>query len=255
MRKGPVVLLSAGLASVLGLLLGPRLLPAPRQARRHPMLYYLALPHGWSPAHTWPILVVVDGANHGHFLWNFLRFRKARHALPFILVAPLVVTNTGHPDPQASPYSPAVWTRIAQEGAAQFDATGVLAIVDEVRQTYHGQDKFFLTGWSAGGHLAWQLIFTHPDRLAGAVLAAANFAGRGVTQVSQAPGRTTLPITVLQGDHDPLQPALTEQWERAYHLAASHGYTKVVREHIAGAGHSPFPAQVFATLAPLVADR
>src|SRR5262249_1461880 len=85
---------------------------------------------------SWPILVIVDGVNHGHFLWNFLRFRWARHDLPFILVAPLVVSNSGTPNPHDYSYRPEVWSQAAAQGAVGFEAAGVLAIVDEVQHTY-----------------------------------------------------------------------------------------------------------------------
>jgi len=240
---GVLALLSLG---VLGLW---QTLPTPRTAQRAPMQYYVALPRGWNLDRSWPILVIVDGVNHGHFLWNFLRFRWARHDLPFILVAPLVVSNTGTPNPHDYSYSPEVWAQVAAEGAVPFDAAGVLAIVDEVQHTYHGQHTFWITGWSAGGHLTWQLIFSHPERLAGAVLAGANYAGRGITTISTAPQRVHLPIKAFQGESDPLVGALTQQWEQAAQQARAHGYTNLSREIITGARHTPFPDQVFSYLA------
>jgi hypothetical protein len=108
MRKLRVAFLSlvgtVGLITVLGWLL----LPKPHTAQHHPLRYYLSLPAHGSPQRIWPILVVVDGVNHGHFLWNFLRFQQARHSLSFILISPLIVSNSGHPDPHDYPYSPEV---------------------------------------------------------------------------------------------------------------------------------------------------
>ncbi|MBA3943363.1 MAG: hypothetical protein H0X37_02235 [Herpetosiphonaceae bacterium] len=227
-------------------------LPLHRTAATHPMQYYLALPQGWTPSKSWPILVVVDGANHGHFLFNCLRFMLARRSLPFIIVAPFVLTNTGHPNPSEYPYAQAVWDDVAKTGAPRFDEQGVLAIIDDVQRSYHGQRKFFITGWSAGGHLTWLMIFEHPERLAGAVLAGANYAGRGVGVISDAPQRQQLPIKALQGDRDPLLAALDEQWARAKQLADQHGYQNISRDMIAGAGHDPFPSRVFAELATLL---
>lgn len=248
MRTLRTMLLS--LATTVGIvaIIGWRFLPQPQNAQLHPLHYYLSLPAHWSPDRTWPILVIVDGVNQGHFLWNFLRFRQARHALPFILISPLVVSNSGHPNPQNYPYSPAVWASVDQQGAVPFDAAGVLAIVDEVQQTYHGEHQFYLTGWSAGGHLAWYLVFTHPERLAGVVLAGANYAGRGVTTISTASERVDLPIRGLQGDHDTHLTALNEQWEQAISVAARQGYTNIARTIIPNASHDPFPDQVFTEL-------
>jgi len=239
------VLAVAGATGLIGWLARP----TPRTAPHTALRYYLALPHGWNPNRSWPILVVVDGANHGHFLWNFLRFRWARRDLPFILIAPLVVSNGGHPDPRAYPYAPAVWDQVATQGAVPFDATGVLAIADNVRHRYHGEDTFWISGWSAGGHLSWQLILTHPERLAGAVLANANYAGRGVTTISTAPERIHLPINAFQGDRDPVFGVLNQQWATAAAQARAHGYTNLSHEIVTGGKHAPFPKQVFASLA------
>ena len=249
-KKRTIIAGAFGITLMLGALAW-RAMPVRRTALHHPMQYYLALPWGWTPAQSWPILVVVDGANHGHFLFNCLRFMAARQALPFIIVSPVVLTNTGRPQPNEYPYGQAVWNDVARTSAEQFDEQGVLAIVDDVEQIYHGQHSFFITGWSAGGHLTWRMIFTHPDRLAGAVLAGANYAGRGITAVSDVPERERLPIKALQGDHDPLLAALNEQWSRAKQLADQHGYQNISRDVIAG-GHSPFPDRVFAYLATLL---
>jgi hypothetical protein len=89
------------------------------------------------------------------------------------------------------------------------------------------------------------LIFTHPERLAGAVLAGSNYAGRGVTTISTAPERVQLPIHGLQGNRDSHLTALNAQWEQATALAAQHGYRNITRTIIPSASHDPFPAQVF----------
>jgi dienelactone hydrolase len=248
MRKLPVTFLSIAGAAGISAMEGWQLLPKPQIAHHHPLRYYLALPAHWSPERAWPILVVVDGVNRGHFLWNFLRFQHARHSLPFILISPLVISNSGHPNFHDYPYRPEVWAQMQNQGAVPFDATGVLAIVGEVQQTYQGEPTFYLTGWSAGGHLAWHLIFTHPERLAGVVLAGSNYAGRGVTTISTALERAQLPILGLQGDRDARLTALNVQWQKATTLAAQHGYRNITRTIIPHAPHDPFPARVFEAL-------
>lgn len=254
MPKLPATLPSIAGAAGITALIGWRRLPKPRIARSHPLRYYLALPARWSPERTWPILVAVDGVNHGHFRWNFLRFQHARHSLPFILISPLVVSNSGRPNFHDYPYRPEVWAQMQSQSAVRFDAAGVLAIVDEIQQTYRGEPTFYLTGWSAGGHLAWHVIFTHPECLAGAVLVGANYAGRGVTTISTAPERAQLPIYGLQGDRDARLMALNEQWQQATALAAQHGYRNITRALIPHAPHDPFPARVFEALTQMRAN-
>ena len=157
------------------------------------------MPKGWSPSENWPILVTVNGAGHD-FLGNCKAFVRARGDRRFIIVTPCVSSN----------------------GKDPADLEAVLAIVKEVQQQSNGQQKFFITGFSAGGHLTWQLVFLHPDLLLGAAPAAANFRFRGITAVSTAKERVKLPIHGFNGDKD--KPAINTQWDDAVQYARRHGY-------------------------------
>jgi len=191
--------------------------------------YYLSLPTGWSADKTWPILVNIEGSGHA-FAHSFQAFVQARGDKPFIMVTPCVSSNGNDPK----------------------DAEAVLAIVREVQQDYHGRDKFFLTGFSAGGHLTWQLIFTHPELLAGAAPAAANYRGRGISDISTSEARVHLPIHAFQGDKDSFQKYLDEQWADAKKLAEDHGYQNLTRTMVPGAGHNAFPNEVVAFFSTLL---
>ena len=114
----------------------------------------------------------------------------------------------------------------------------------EVQKERHGQDKFFLTGFSAGGHVTWQLVFAHPELLAGVAPAAANFRNRGIGTISNARARERLPIHAFQGDKDAYVTALDEQWSDAERMARDHGYKALDRKIVAGSGHSPFAREV-----------
>lgn len=183
--------------------------------------YYLSLPKSWSPGTTWPILVAIDGAGH-NFPSCFGSFVNARGARPFIVVVPCVSSNGNDPA----------------------EMQGVLAIVQEVQKSSHGQPKFFITGCSAGGHLTWQCIFLHPELLAGAAPAAGNFRFRGIDQVSKHPDRVRLPVHAFQGDKDGIKAALDAQWADAVKLAHDNGYENLTRTEVPGAGHQAFPSQV-----------
>ncbi|HEY3322488.1 MAG TPA: hypothetical protein VGP72_18645 [Planctomycetota bacterium] len=197
--------------------------PELRTAAGVAVQYYLSLPRSWTADSTWPILVTIDGSGH-NFAGNCQSFTKARGAQPFILVTPCVSSNGNDPA----------------------DLKAVLAIVEEVQKLYKGQPKFFITGFSAGGHLAWQCIFTHPELLAGAALAAGNFRFRGVANISKSPERVKLPIQEFLGDKDGIKAPLTQQWEDASKLAKEHGYEALVLTEVPGAGHQPFPDKVLA---------
>lgn len=204
--------------------------PELKTAKAVPVKYYLALPAGWNAKKTWPILVTISGSGH-NFLPNCQEFMQARSRLPFIIVTPHVISNGNDPN----------------------DLAAVLAIVREVQKDAQGQPKFFITGFSAGGHLAWQLILMHPELLAAAAPAAGNFLGRGVTEVSSAKERVQLPIHGFQGDKDQVLDPLNKQWTDAEDTARKHGYTNIVRTVVPGAGHQAFPQQVVSFFAGLIA--
>jgi poly(3-hydroxybutyrate) depolymerase len=186
-----------------------------------PVKYYLSLPKGWNVAKTWPIVVTLDGSGH-NFLGNCKAFMAARGERPFILVTPCVSSNGNDPA----------------------DQKAVLAIISEVRKAHHGQEKVFLTGFSAGGHCTWQITYTHPEILAGVALAAANFRGRGLHAFSDSPSRADLPIHAFQGDKDAFVLPLNEQWKDAEKAAAEHGYKNLKHTVVPGATHQAFAKQV-----------
>ncbi len=108
--------------------------------------YYVSLPRGWTPERRWPLLVSIDGANHGFFLPHALAFLRARQDRPFILVTPCVVSNTGRPDRSAYPYPAEVWHHISRLSAIGSDADGLQEAVAAVRAAYKAEEQFFLTG-------------------------------------------------------------------------------------------------------------
>jgi dienelactone hydrolase len=228
--------------------------PVLKTARTHPMQYYVSLPRGWSPARRWPIVVTIDGANK-EWLLNARTFATARGDRPFIIVTPLVMTNTGKVRREAYAYSEAVWGQIDQVGPAVFDDTGVHAVVAEVRLQYSGQQKFFITGFSGGGHLAWLMVFRHPEELAGAALAAGNYIGRGIEGFSDAPERVNLPVKGFQGAWDRHKPAMDLSWEKAQRDAEAHGYRNVSRLVVPHAVHSMFAPEVLRFFNSILNER
>ncbi|MGD0089697.1 MAG: hypothetical protein ABSE73_07235 [Planctomycetota bacterium] len=194
--------------------------------------YYLSLPQGWTAKSTWPILVTIDGSGH-NFQGNFNGFIGARGAQPFIIVTPCVSSNGNDPA----------------------DLKAVLSIVKEVQQAAQGQPQFFITGFSAGGHVAWQCIFMHPELLAGAALAAGNFRARGLAEISKAPERVRLPIHEFLGEKDGVKAALSQQWGDAVKLARENGYENLTFTEVPGADHKPFAEQVLAFFASLLPKK
>jgi predicted esterase len=195
--------------------------PLLKTAKRVPVQYYLSLPHGWTADKAWPIVVTINGVG-GDCLGNCTDFVEARKDRPYIIVTPCVYSNGN--DPQ--------------------DKEAVIAIAREVQQEYHGEQHFFLTGFSAGGHVTWQIIFGHPELLAGAVLSSGNFVGRGIAAISQAPERVHLPIHGIVGEHD--YPGYAQQRANGQQVARNNGYQDLSVEDVPGGGHYSYPDQVLA---------
>jgi hypothetical protein len=222
------------------------------------MQYYLSLPQGWTAAKKWPVVVVIESANR-QFRENAEVFEKARGSLPFILVAPLAITNGG-PSYRQVPtyrYSDAVWNEIERIGRCQFDMTGIAAVVNDVERLYSGEQKYFVTGWEAAGHTIWALLFTHPETLRAVALSTPNYQGRCISegQFSSVPERVDLPVTVFGGSADaawkPNQPLFT-QTEEATRIAKEHGYRNITESTAPGKGHGPLADETLAYFSSLL---
>jgi dienelactone hydrolase len=223
----------------------------------HPMQYYLSLPRGFEAKRTWPVVVVVEAAEK-RFEENARRFVAARGDLPFIIVAPIVVTNgrSGQRDPAIYPYSTAVWDGIDKSGVCEFDLAGIDRVLDKVRREHHGDGRVFLTGFEAGTHLVWAYALLHPERLRAVAPVAGNYIGRCVEEdkISTHPARRALPIRGFVGANDAQfgpSGAVHAQWEAARKLALAHGFASIVETVVAGREHVPLPADVLAWFAEL----
>ena len=172
-----------------------------KTAASHPIQYYVSLPKGWSGERTWPAVMIIEAAER-EFLKTLNVFEKARGDRPFILVTPLVTTNGGANYRQAETYhySEETWAKV-QENRCGFDLDGITAVAADVRKLYHGDSRYFLTGWEAGGHTVWALLFDASGRGAGG-------GARGHELRSKVHGgrflelaaRVNLPVKVFQVD-------------------------------------------------------
>jgi len=242
--------------------------PILKTASGYPMQYYISLPKGWTPAKKWPVVVTLDGGNK-EWLANADTFAAARGNLQFIIVTPLILTNGGMAENSRLPnyhYPDSVWKLVENVGPAVFDQEGLMAVAEDVARLYSGQEKYFLTGYSAGAHLMWMMVFMHPEALAGAASACGNFNGRGITSFSEAKERRGLPLRGFIGALDdarfgpggpkqkvrlmvpmslvPREYGLQGEFEYAAKLARIHGYRNVSLRVMPRRGHEPFAHDV-----------
>jgi poly(3-hydroxybutyrate) depolymerase len=218
-----------------------------RKAEGHPMQYYVSLPPGWTADKKWPIVVVCEAAEK-EYRMNAERFVAARQNMPFIIVAPYIVTNgnQGLRDPEIFPYSKSTWDFIDRVGHCAFDLEGVIQAVKDVRDHYSGEERFFITGFEAGAHLVWSFVFQHPEMLRGAAPIAGNYRGRCLEEnnFSRDASRTELPVRGFYGARDPFfgkGGKIYSQWLEAKQQAAKNGYENISEETIPDKDHEPAP--------------
>ena len=231
--------------------------PTLRTASHHPMQYYISLPSEWTPTKTWPVVVTVTGGLK-NFQENAQLFADARKNLSFIIVTPINLTNGGKnlrtlPEYQ---YAPAVWDEVDRTGWCDFDLKGLESVIDDVRTQYHGTDKYFIAGHSAGGHLVWMMVFAHPEKLLAAATTGGNFTNRCIEHISQAPERRALPIKGFRGDKEPeASTPDKEQFFVAKSLAHANGYENVSYEVVKGENYNAMPAIVLAYFSSLLDNQ
>lgn len=248
MRIAATLVLSVYLAALLPAGAQPGTssrVPVLRTARTHPMRYYVALPAAGAAASR-PILITC--ATRGQCQQIAGAYAAADPDSRFIVVAPVIVSNSGKQDPSGVGYGPEVVERVAREGIGKFDEEGILAVVDDLQAEYGAQRQFFITGFSAGGHAVWLMVLLHPDRLAGAASSAGNFVGRGLAgrTISTAPERATLPVREVIGSQDGYYQNLWSQWQNAQALAKANGYGNLSEQIVPARPHTPLIAEVMA---------
>ena len=216
--------------------------PRLRTARSHPMRYYVSLPHGWSPDRRWPVLLTLEGSGRAYER-NHADFVAARGDRPYIIVTPQILSNRGG-NRDRGLYPAAVWAGVDRQGSATFDTAGVFAVLRDVAGQYRGEDRAYLTGFSSGGHLGWALVLTRPEAFRAAVMVSPNFAWRGVTTVSEAPERATLPLHVFMASREEYIRYVEPQWRTVSKVLAEHGFAPAPRTVIDDGQHAARPDRV-----------
>ncbi len=56
------------------------------------------------------------------------------------------------------------------------------AVIKDIQNIYHGEEKVWITGFSSSTHIAYMFLFTHPELLKGAVINSGVYLGRGVDE-------------------------------------------------------------------------
>ena len=214
----------------------------------HPMQYYIALPEGWNKNKLWPVVMIFEAAEKEYKV-NAERFRTVRGSSPFILVAPIHTNNgnQGRRDQHVFPYSNETWDYIDKVGDCVFNDSGINSIINQVTREYNGDPKVYLTGFEAGAHQLFAILFNHPDWVLGAAPVAANFRSRCVADTSLPKGNELAKVNLFVGENDHAfgkGSQLFEQWLAAKSLLIKQGFTSVNETVVSGKDHTPMPQEV-----------
>jgi predicted esterase len=181
-----------------------------KTASGHPIRYYLSLPPAYRPGRRWPVLVCADCAG-SNFRSLAEHFRKERGRLPCLLVVPCTFSNTNaitgamrakyrrlYPDDLID------HVRGPSCADLDWDEAGLLAILRDLHRDYDTEERFYITGFSGGGLLAYRMIFKHPDLLAGAAPECANFFHPEYRSLKGrfSPADLNFPVHLIQGEED-----------------------------------------------------
>lgn len=238
-------------------------------ATTHPMKYYVSLPKNWSANRTWPVLVAPNAhyGDRGKHVAFLAAERDARKA-DFIIVVPLVINADRVAE--MTEYRGAVADAISAADAAspsgrrhetaraKFDSEGIRAILKDVHKLHHGEDKVYITGFSSSTHVAYMLLFTHPELLKGVIVNSGVYLGRGVdeahTPLMNSPERANLPIKYIVGEEDRGYQKYSENWQETKTKLLSYGHpaSKMQMEVVKpgnperlSAGHNWFLTRIF----------
>ena len=222
-----------------------------KTANGHPMQYFISLPEGWTKQKTWPVVFVIESADK-EYRENALRFVRARKHMPFIIVAPYNVNNSrsGRRDPAVFPYSAKDWDYIERVGDCTFNMEGLTQIAKDVHEQYNSEEQYYITGFEAGTHTVWQMVFQHPERLKAAIPVAGNYNQNSCMTpalFSAHPSRVNLPVIGFSAAKDSIygpEGRIYSQWLNAKIAAQEHGYKNVSAKTIPAKGHEPMPVEV-----------
>jgi predicted peptidase len=221
-----------------------------KTASKHPMRYFISLPKGWNKTKKWPVLIVLEEAMKEYKI-NMERFVNARGESPFILVGPYNTNNgnSGRRDENIFPYSKETWDYMEKVGDCQFSDEGIHQIILEVVNDFNGEEKIYLTGFEAGAHALWSIVFNHPEYLKAAIPVAGNFRNRCIelSKISNDPSKKNLPIHSIVGEADDyFGPGgkVYNQWTEVKTLAMNNGFSNISETVIPKKAHVPMPEEV-----------
>ncbi len=237
-------------------------------ASTHPMRYVISLPSQWVPDKKWPV-IIAPNAHYGNKAATLKTLAPLNEKLKagFIIVSPIVINSD--PVAQMQEYRGEIADAIRAADAktgdygrdddarAAFDSTGIRAIIQDVQRLYGGEERVYLTGFSASTHIVYLFLFTHPELLKGAFINSGVYRGRGVDEdhlpLLNSPERARVQIKFIAGEQDKGATLYAENWAQTKALLIRSGHPEsTFHEEILRAGnpdklpigHTWFPTRI-----------
>jgi len=218
----------------------------------HPLVGWVSLPDGWKPDQEYPVLVAVEGAGC-NFRGALTRFTKARGDRPWIVIVPITFSNTNALERAKYPMYPGELLREWDKQRISFDTPGLRSLLETVTRRFGGTKKAFITGFSGGGNLTYGMVLQHPELVAAALGACANYSGQGA-RGAKSPEAGGPPVALFTGELDPHRdaihgrekPGIEGQTDAIERQLEKLGYKRVTRRMVKGAKHVAMANQAVA---------
>ncbi|MCP4375627.1 MAG: hypothetical protein GY794_05570 [bacterium] len=193
--------------------------------------YYVYVPSYHTRDRQWPIVITL----HGSFGWDgpYRQTKEWKHYAEkygFILVAPSLDSAEG------------ILPVLNWDGKLKSDETNVLAILDEVIETYNGDSKtVLLSGFSAGGYPMYYIGLRNPDRFNMLISRGGNSSLKIFDNIELSDTAKKLPIMIFWGKDD----AFTKNsgW-RAFRWLRQNGVSTAKMKKVKG-GHLRRPEDAY----------
>ena len=232
------------------------------------MQYVVSLPSQWAPDKKWPV-IIAPNAHYGNkaATLKMLAPLNEKRKAGFIIISPIVINS----DPVAAmkeyrgDIADGIHAADAKMGEggrdddarAAFDSAGIRAVIQDVQRLYGGEDRVYITGFSASTHIVYLFLFMHPELLKGAFINSGVYRGRGVDEDHlprlNSPERARVEIKFIAGEQDKGAGFYSENWTqtKALLIRSGHPVSKFHEEIIRPGnpenlpvGHTWFPTRI-----------
>ncbi len=234
----------------------------------HPMKYVVSLPSQWTPDKKWPV-IIAPNAHYGNKAATLKMLAPLNEKLKagFIIVSPIVINSDPVAPMQEYRGEIADGIRAADaktgdygrddDARAAFDSAGIRAIIQDVHRLYGGEERVYITGFSASTHIVYLFLFTHPELLKGALINSGVYRGRGVDEAQlpllNSPERARVEIKFIAGEQDKGAALYAENWAQTKALLVRSGHPEskfheeIIRQgntENLPVGHTWFPTRI-----------